>query len=687
MNPMTQGQTMMDMIKTQFMTITMMKSVHGETDHGSSMMGMIYIFILTGIVDFFCKTVYPFVSHKAKEYYTKKINASELLKEMTSTTKENKSSSITLLIKVSDHANVYGQALLDYITNNNNTKHIIYKKQNFILNQTDIIEISDGLFVILKENKMMEESDKTSSSPDIEQHVELFSYTKTTHQLRSFLNKIAHDYELKMKNKLGDHIYYFNQHPMNLPVNMKGQKDYSKLPSTCTFTMKKFQTNRKFSNLFGPEIEIVKKRVQFFIENKKWYDEKGIPYTLGLLLSGQAGAGKTSSVKCLANETGRHIININLNNDISKVQFENLFFNEVISVLNISTGQTEKYSIPLDQRIYVLEDIDCQSDLVMERKTKTELSDSEKEKEKEKEKIAFLEGIEKLDLSFLLNILDGVLEIPGRIVIMTSNFIDKLDHALIRPGRIDIIADFKKCLNSTLIEMMEFFYDIVLSPSEKERFHGLQEYKISPAEMGKIMFEHFDDYRNVIGELEKMVGPITVSQTTSMELEDHESDYEKETMKMETISLVESDLDTLESNHSTNSIDSKLEDLKPVPVSPAPNHPVFQQIIDEFKTDFKIEKYVKTEEDQNEKSRHFFEHGFTKALENRNLIITENTKLNLYEKEKDKMYEPYNGDSEFGSFGSLLESENMTEKKILENMSEKMIKKMTGNLVIGNLKF
>ena len=42
-----------------------------------------------------------------------------------------------------------------------------------------------------------------------------------------------------------------------------------------------------------------------------------------------------------------------------------MFFNEVISVLNTSTGQTEKYSIPLDQRIYVLEDIDCQSDLVM----------------------------------------------------------------------------------------------------------------------------------------------------------------------------------------------------------------------------------------------------------------------------------------------------------------------------------
>ena len=632
MNAFGQGN-MMDMIKAQFMTVTMMKSANGQMDHGSSMMGMVYIFILTGIIDFFSKTMYPFVSKKAKDYYTKKINTN-LLKEMTSST--DKTASITLLIKISDHANVYGQALLDYITNNNNTKHIIYKKQNFILNQTDTIDISDGLFIILKENKTMEETDK---APEIEQHVELFSYTKTTHQLRSFLNKLAHDYELKMKNKLGDHIYYFNQHPVNLPLNMKGQKDYSKLPSTCTFTMKKFQTNRKFSNLFGPEIENVKKRVRFFIDNKKWYDEKGIPYTLGLLLSGQAGAGKTSSVKCLANETSRHIININLNNDISKVQFENLFFNEVICVLNISTGQTEKYSIPLDQRIYVLEDIDCQSDLVMERQIEPV----------EKEKVpAFLEGTEKLDLSFLLNILDGVLEIPGRIVIMTSNFIDKLDHALIRPGRIDVIANFKKCLNATLIEMMEFFYDITLSPSEKSRFHGLREYMISPAEMGKIMFEHFDDYRNVIVELEK---------------NEHEN-HEKVILKLEHMPLEESSLEDSRLEESSLE-DSQLEDSqleespltsRSVPIENMklkPNPPMFQKIIDDFKNEnvVKTKNVIITEEEQNEKARHFFEHGFTEAVEKRKLKTIEDTKLGLYLKDRkyDIMYDSYNLDSDIGS--------------------------------------
>jgi hypothetical protein len=254
--------------------------------------------------------------------------------------------------------------------------------------------------------------------------------------------------------------------------------------------MKTFQTNRKFTNLFGPEMNLVKKRIEFFIRNKHWYDQKGVPYTLGLLLSGQAGAGKTSSIKCLANETQRHIMNINFNNDMSKVQFENLFFNEVIHVLNTSTGQTEKYTIPLDQRIYVLEDIDCQSDLVRDRS-------------EPKEAITQGIGLEKLDLSFLLNILDGVLELPGRIVIMTSNYIEHLDHALIRPGRIDVIANFKKCLNETLIEMIEFFYDRSLSAGEKIQIRDWRPYLVSPAEMGKIMFEHVDDYRKVLEVLEQ----------------------------------------------------------------------------------------------------------------------------------------------------------------------------------------
>jgi hypothetical protein len=487
---------LMEILKTQFMTITMMKTVND-----SHIMPLVYIFFFTGFLDFICKTG-PFCIQSVKEYYTKHLEP-----DLSFDYKDKSKSSITVLIKITDHENVVGQALLDYITHHPRTKHITYKKQNFILNQTDTIELSDEVWVYLKESKSVDDSDKS----EVEQHLELFSYTKTTHQLRSFLDKLTQDYSLRLKNKLGNHIYYFNQHPFHLPLNTLGQKDYSKLPSTCVFTMKKFQTNRKFTNLFGPEMKVVKKRIEFFIKNKDWYDQKGVPYTLGLLLSGQAGAGKTSSVKCLANETHRHIMNINLNNDISKVQFENLFFNEVIHVLNTSTGQSEKYTIPLDQRIYVLEDIDCQSDLVKERKY-------DASKDVSKEAIPQGIGLEKLDLSFLLNILDGVLELPGRIVVMTSNYIEQLDHALIRPGRIDIIADFKKCLNETLIEMIEFFFDLSLSEPEKIQIRHWKEYRVSPAEMGKIMFEHVDDYQKVLEVLEQKNNEIEIP--TSVKVSD-----------------------------------------------------------------------------------------------------------------------------------------------------------------------
>jgi len=44
---------------------------------------------------------------------------------------------------------------------------------------------------------------------------------------------------------------------------------------------------------------------------------------------------------------------------------------------------------------------------------------------------------DKLNLAGLLNVLDGVVDSPGRILIMTTNFPDKLDDALIRPGRVN----------------------------------------------------------------------------------------------------------------------------------------------------------------------------------------------------------------------------------------------------------
>jgi len=116
-------------------------------------------------------------------------------------------------------------------------------------------------------------------------------------------------------------------------------------------------------------------------------------------------------------------------------------------------------------------------------------------------------------LSFLLNLLDGVLENPGRIVIMTSNHPDMLDTALIRPGRIDVIAKFRNCSNKTIIEMIEFFYDINLSKEEKTNIYKLKKEIITPAELSKIMFENFSNYTLSISHITSLSEKIVLAET------------------------------------------------------------------------------------------------------------------------------------------------------------------------------
>lgn len=522
------SNNMMESLKSNMMTMLMINNMNGGNHSNSKgnndMFSMIYVFVATSVVDLVFKNA-PFVMNFFMKKYTDKLETikkdmSNVTKDITDNKVKKKTASITVTINVNNTENLLGQALLDFITNNKNTTHVSYIRESFILNQKDVINIDDEIFARMTQSSSSDEmgnqgsistnmnsgAGANNSNSAIVQVVEIYSFTKTTEQLRNFIDNIKQQYSINVKNKLGNKKYYFNMHPLVVPMDMEKRKDMSRLPPHFVFIMKHFQTNRKFSNLFGEDIEIIRNRVNFFCKNKNWYDEKGIPYTLGLLLSGAPGTGKTSTIKCLANETNRHICNVNLNNDMSKTQLENLFYNENINIMNPMTGQNETYCIPLDKRIYVLEDVDCQSDIVMDRALKNDKKNSVNNNDRNDDK-AVLEHYEdkhKVDLSFLLNLLDGVLENPGRIVIMTSNFPDTLDSALIRPGRIDVIAKFKNCSNKTIIDMVEFFYDTKLSDDDMLRINLFKEEIITPAELSKFMFENFSDIQATVSHVEKM---------------------------------------------------------------------------------------------------------------------------------------------------------------------------------------
>ena len=67
-------------------------------------------------------------------------------------------------------------------------------------------------------------------------------------------------------------------------------------------------------------------------------------------------------------------------------------------------------------------------------------------------------GLNRLTFSGLLNAIDGVTSTEGRIVFMTTNYVDRLDPALIRPGRVDSIQYVGHCSHHQLEQMFTKFY-------------------------------------------------------------------------------------------------------------------------------------------------------------------------------------------------------------------------------------
>lgn len=160
---------------------------------------------------------------------------------------------------------------------------------------------------------------------------------------------------------------------------------------------------------------------------RRWYSNRGIPYRRGYLFHGPPGTGKTSLCYSVAGLFGLKIFVVSLN-----------------SASLTEDGLAALFQDLPRRCIVLLEDIDT-AGMTGKRTENTEPTEDIATKVKQagvQETQTTPTPQKGISLSALLNIIDGVASAEGRLLVMTTNHIERLDKALRRPGRVDMTIGF-----------------------------------------------------------------------------------------------------------------------------------------------------------------------------------------------------------------------------------------------------
>ena len=199
--------------------------------------------------------------------------------------------------------------------------------------------------------------------------------------------------------------------------------------------------------------------LDIFKTEAKLFEEYGLPNKLGIMLHGEPGTGKTTTIHAIASYLQKNIYYVNLSTIQTNEELQMVFDHVYVESMNGG--------------IIVFEDIDAMTSVVHKRNTSVnEVIDPNTNTNKTTN--------EKLTLEYFLNLLQGSLTRDGTIFIATTNHIEKLDPAFCRVGRFDVKINMKKCDHYQIQTIYDKF---VKQPIDPNVLTKIQEDKFTPAEI------------------------------------------------------------------------------------------------------------------------------------------------------------------------------------------------------------
>jgi hypothetical protein len=356
----------------------------------------------------------------------------------------------------------YFRSILFYLCQNPDCAISRVQKHTIIFN--DYYTIADTYqFLFENSTVMVSLSQKPTTSPIVNIPMNSQSFAPEAAQIETFY-LIGDNIDALIRFR--EHVYekYNNQDSARSKLKILVSSDFysnaNDVFQEIVTTLPRFSKDALDHLILSKTVkDFLIKDIKTFFEKEKWYNDVHLNWKRGYLFEGEPGCGKTTAIKCIAQYFGLDIYFVRLNLVHTDQQL-NMLFNAIRRV---------------GKCMIVLEDIDAIGGVTLDRMRAT--SDSSNDDSSSNY---------KLSLSAILNELDGIYPFSGQLILMTTNYPEKLDPALIRPGRIDVRIKFGKCSQQDIIDLFSSIYGNADYPEISE----LEEYAFTPADVKSILLSH-----------------------------------------------------------------------------------------------------------------------------------------------------------------------------------------------------